>query len=332
MNRRKFLQSSALAGVALATPYISVRAARAAQYWDMVCEYPDNSFQVTMDHFFADRLADLTDGELQITIHAGGSLGYASRDQFDAVSDGAVQLADTVSGAMTSVDPLFKLPSLPFLARGAEGAKRLWDVAKPYYDETFKTNGQKLLYGTPDIPSGLWADKPILSVEDLKGLRIRTYDVNGTITLQAAGAAPIQVSWADVVPQLATNAIDAVLTGMEGGVMLALWEHVSDYTELDYARPLHMGHINLEVYEELSPKLQAAVDQAAADTVDHIWTSQGERVASSTKKILDNGVTITSEIPTELADALTDAASVTRETWLKEVGPKAKEILKAYGV
>lgn len=330
MNRRKFLQSSALAGVALAAPGLSLRPAHAAEAWDMVCEYPDSSFQVTMDHFFADRLAELSGGAIQITIHAGGSLGYASRDQFDAVSDGAVQLADTLSGAMTQVDPIFKLPSLPFLARGVAGAQRLWEVAKPYYDDVFKANGQKLLYATPDIPSGVWAKKPILSLDDLKGLRIRTYDVTGTKTFQAAGAAPIQVSWADVVPQLATNAIDAVLTGMEGGVMLALWEHVSDYTELDYARPLHMGHINLDVYAALSPELQAAVDQAAADTVAHIWSAQGERVAGATAKIVEHGVTITPTIPTELADALTAAASATREDWLAETGAKGAELLKAY--
>lgn len=331
MKRRTLLKTAASAGVLLSAPFIATRPVRAAEKWDMVCEYPDASFQVQMDRFFIKRVSELTNGEINITMHAGGSLGYASKDQFDAVGEGAVQLADTLSGTMASADPLFKLSTLPFVARGVEGAQKLWEVARPSYDEVFKKNNQKLLYATPDIPSGVWARKPILSMADLSGLRLRTYDVNGTVTFQAAGASPLQISWGDVVPQLATNALDAVLTGMEGGVMLALWEHLTDYTELDYARPLHMGHLNLEAFEALSPELQAAVDQAGADTVAHIWASQGERVKSASSKILDNKIEVTSTISTELADGLQKAAAKPRESWLAETGETGQKILTAYG-
>ena len=45
------------------------------------------------------------------------ALGYKSKDQFDAVTDGAVPLADTYMGPLRGVHPIFLLSSLPFLAK-----------------------------------------------------------------------------------------------------------------------------------------------------------------------------------------------------------------------
>ncbi len=51
---------------------------------------------------------------------------------------------------------------------------------------------------------------------NLSGLKIRAWDASGTRTLKTAGAAAVQMSWADVVPQLSSGGIEAVLTSAEG--------------------------------------------------------------------------------------------------------------------
>ena len=87
-------------------------------------------------------------------------------------------------------------------------------------------------------------NKPLDSMDAIKNVRIRTYDANGTITLRNAGAAPIQLSWADTVPQLTTGGIDGVLTSADGGAAAQLWEHQSHFTEVNYASPLQIVHMN----------------------------------------------------------------------------------------
>lgn len=330
MDRRFFIKAVPSVLGAAAVPALLARPAQAAVQWDMIQIYNATSAQAQSDMRFIERLAELTDGAVSITLHPGGALGYAAQDHFDAVSDGAVQLADTLSGNMVSIDPLFGLTSLPFVAQSFEEARRLWDTARPYYDEIFASHGQKLLFATPDIPTGVWADRPITSIEDLRSLRIRTYDLNGTVTLQAAGASPLQIAWGDVVPQLATNGIDAVLTGLEGGMLLALWEYVPYFTELNYAMPLHMAHVNLDEFERLDTEIQNAVDQAAEETIEHIWTTQPERVETSTRIVEEHGGTIVSDVDQGFRDALSVAAEEPLNRWLDATGERGAELIAAY--
>ena len=113
-------------------------------------------------------------------------------------------------------------------------------MARPHFERVFAKHDQILLYASPWPPSGIWAKQPVDNIGALKNLKIRTYDRNGTITLKAAGAAAVKLSWADVVPQLGTGGIQAVLTSAEGGVNAKFWEHLDHFTEINYAMPLSM--------------------------------------------------------------------------------------------
>jgi len=318
-------------GWALATMLAAMPFDRpAAETWDLANEYNATSIHAEGDVFFAERLSASTDGAIEIVHHFGGALGYKSLDQFDAVGDGAIPIADTYVGPLGGIDPMFLLPSLPFLAKTAAEARALYDVARPYYDEIFAANNQKLLYSSPWPPSGIWAKKPVASMAELKGLKIRTYDANGTITLKSAGAAPIQLSWADVVPQLSTGGIDAVLTSAESGANAKFWEQLSHFTEINYAMPLNMLHINLDVLNGLTPELQQAVLEAAEATSERNWQAVLTRVEANYAEMEPNGVTVVTGVPEDYLAALNEAGREALDDWLAKTGAKGKAIIEAY--
>ena len=225
---------------------------------------------------------------------------------------------------------MFLLPSLPFLAATPDDARRLYLLAKPKYEAVFAANNQKLLYTSPWPPSGFWANKPVDSVEALEGLKIRTYDANGTVTLKAAGAAPIQLSWADVVPQLATGGISGVLTSAESGVNGKFWEHLTHFTEVNYAMPLNMVHINLDVWKGLTPTQKQAILDAAKIAEDHNWSAVEKRVEANYAEMRKQGVTIVSGVQPSYLEALRTAGAEARETWLSKTGAKGRDILDLY--
>lgn len=298
--------------------------------WDMANEYAANSLHGQAQIKFGEVLAEETDGAIKITNHFSASLGYKSLEQFDAVADGALPIANTNSGQLAGIEPLLLLSSLPFLVRGADDAKMLWETARPYYDKVFEANNQILLYASPWPPAGIWANKPITSVEDLQDLKIRAWDASGVITLKAAGAAPIQLSWADVVPQLATGGIDAVLTSAEGGANSKFWEHLSNFSAVNYSMNLSMTHINADVYNSLSEDQQAAVQKAAQIASDMAWAALGERVAQNYADMEAHDVTVTRKVPDEFLAALAKAGQNVYADWLEKMGPEGQEILDAY--
>lgn len=298
--------------------------------WDMANEYPPTNIHSEADRYFAARLAEHSGGSIEIVHHFGASLGYRSKDQFDAVADGAVPIADTYVGTLSGIDPLFLLSSIPFLTVTAEDAKALFEVARADYEKLFEENNQILLFVSPWPPSGLWGKQPLDSKGALAGLKMRTYDANGTVTFKAVGAAPVQLSFADVIPQLSTGGIDAVLNSAEGGIGGKYWEYLSDFTEINYSMPLNMVHLNRDAFHDLTETQQQAVLKAAADTQEHIWQNVVERRAGNYATLKENGITITKADGEAFRTLLIEATSTAENKWLKDMGERGQAILNAY--
>jgi TRAP-type C4-dicarboxylate transport system substrate-binding protein len=228
------------------------------------------------------------------------------------------------------IEPIFLLPSLPFLAKTPDEARALFEAARSEYEAVFADNNQKLLWASPWPPSGIWANKPVDNLDALTNLKIRTYDANGTITLQESNAAPIQLSWADVVPQLSTGGIEAVLTSAEAGSNAKFWEHLSHFTEVNYAMPLNMVHINLDAWNDLSAEHQSAVLEAAKVAEDHVWSSVVTRVAENYEQMASEKMTVVTGVDPAFLNALSAAGKKAREEWIAKTGNKGQAILDAY--
>ncbi|UTW11716.1 TRAP transporter substrate-binding protein [Marinobacterium rhizophilum] len=304
--------------------------AQAETRMDFSNEYNASSIHAEGDLYFIEQVKALTQSEVDITLHTGGALGFKSADHFYAVSDNAIQIADTLAGTLSGIDPIFLLSSLPFLAENEDEAEALYKVARPYYEQVFADNNQVLLYASPWPASGIWAKKQVASTSDLEQLKIRTYDKNGTITLREAGASPVKLSWADVVPQLSTGGIEAVLTSAEAGANGSFWEHLDHYSAIQYAVPLNMVHMNKGEFDALDAPQQQAILEAAKRTDAHNWQEVRSRVAENYQELGEHGVNIQNPVSPELATALKDAARLAITQWLEVAGERGEAIMAQF--
>jgi TRAP-type C4-dicarboxylate transport system substrate-binding protein len=325
MNRR-----SVLCAIGLAAAMLGTSAMAADVKWDMANEYQDSSIHGQAQKVFTETAREASGGSIDITNHFGGSIGYKSKEHFDAVGDGALPIANTSMGQVAGIEPMFLLSSLPFLVGSAEDARLLWEVAKPAYEEVFARNNQVLLYASPWPPAGVWADKPITSKEDIAGVKIRAWDASGTSTLINAGAAAIQMSWADVVPQLASGGIDGVLTSAEGGSNAKFWEHLTHFSALNYSMSLNMTHVNKDSWDALSDEQRAALLTASDAASDAAWGALATRVAENYAEMTANGITVVSDVPADFLATLSEAGQSVYADWLEKVGPDGQAILDAY--
>ncbi len=310
--------------------YAFTSPAQAKVNLDFSNEYNPQSIHAQGDMFFIDQVKKLTDGDINITLHTGGSLGFKSVDHFYAVSDGAVPLADTLAGSMAGIDSLFLLSSLPFLVANEDQAELLYHIAKPYYQEVFEKNNEILLYASPWPASGIWSTTPVDSFETLNGLKIRTYDKNGTLTFKNAKAAPVNLSWADVVPQLSTGGINAVLTSADAGASARFWEHLNSYSAIQYAIPLNMVHMNKDEFDALSQADQDALLSAAKITDEHNWKTVRSRVQDNYAQLDTNKVTILKKLPESFLSYLQESAKPTLSSWLDETGERGQSIIEEF--
>lgn len=318
------------AGFAIAMSHFAMGPALAQQAWDLSMEDKANSLPGEGAAYFADAVREKTGGQVDITVHYGGSLGFKNKDHLDAVATGALPMAQSLAGTYGGSEPIFLLSSLPFVVASLDDAKKLYEQARPAYEAALAKHNQKLLYATPFPPSGIWAKKAVRSMDDLKGLKVRTYDVNGTTTFKEAGASPLQISFSDVIPQLSTGNIDAVLTSADGGRSMSFWDYLSYFNAVNYAFPLNVTSVNLDSWNALSDEQKDKVMEAAKETEDRDWSAVTTWTKRNYDALQEHKVEIVDDEPKDFLSSLSEAGQKAVEDWLGKTGDEGKNILDSF--
>ena len=320
---RRFLSLLLLAHAALG------HAAFAQTIWRGATEYPAASVAGEGLARLAAILEQRTAGQLRLEPRYDGPDGLRSATIPTAVAEGRLEVGDALGGAITALDPIFQLSSLPFLAPTVADGWRLYQAARPAYVRAFAAHGERLLYATPRPASGLWSRAPVTGLVALQDLTLRTYDEAGAQVFRAAGARAVVVPIADTAQRLDDGSVDAVLTSGDTGVGEQLWNDARYFLAIGYAMPLSFTTLSAAAYERLPPEQRRAVDEAAAELDADQWRGLLERVQQTYKAMRLHGVEITEPDAGMAAELALASANVT-EAWLRGAGPEAAAVLDAY--
>ena len=80
---------------------------------------------------FAEEVGKVTNGEIKINVHAGGSLGFKGPEQLRAVRDGLVPLADILNIQQIGDEPMLGTELIPFLVGSDQELKILHKICAP---------------------------------------------------------------------------------------------------------------------------------------------------------------------------------------------------------
>ena len=324
---------SLLAGIAAGVLFLGMSGVQAAQYkFDLADEYSADGPTGQAEAFFADLVKKNSNGQIEVTVHLDGSLGYKSADHTAAVRDGAIAMASTPVDKLGGIAPIFDFQSLPFIAPTYANLKELTDVCMADYKAQMDAQNQLILFSEAWTSTGLWTRKKIDTPADLKGLKVRAYEAIGTKTFLRAGAAAIQMSWSDVVPALTTHTIDAVLTSDDGGVSAKFWEiGVKYFNSIGFQQGISIVTINKDAFKALPPDLQKVMLDAAAATDKFSWDALNGRVEKNMKIMAAANAFFVNDVPAVVIDALKEAGAPYLEEWKAKMGAaKADAILAAY--
>jgi TRAP-type C4-dicarboxylate transport system substrate-binding protein len=305
-------------------------AARAQAAWNMSTEYPQSAMPGVGITTFAGRLAETSAGRLQIKPSFDTSGGIRSADMIAAIVEGRVQAGDAFASTLSDVDPIFALASLPFLVGSIDDARRLADLARPFFAAALQKKGQRLLYLTPWPPSGIWSKTPLKTSADLANLSIRTYDTISSEVFAGAGAKASSISFADTMPKLADGSINAVLSSGDGGAGRELWKFLPYFSEITYSLPLSVAIVSQPIYDGLSPELREAVDTASRQTEDELWLAMSARQQDNYRRMRENGVTIESSLAPAVIAQLQSGAAAAQQAWCARSGLACQQVLEAF--
>lgn len=312
--------------IALATALLST-ASYAATKWDMPTPYGDGVHHTKNVKLFAADVKKATGGELNIVVHSGASL-IKHPEIHRAVRTGQVPAGEMFMGLLGNENALFKADNIPFLASDFDAAKKLWGASRVAIEKSLEKNGIKLLYAVPWPPQGFYTKKPINSVADLKGAKMRAYSPTTSRLAVLLEAAPTTVQTPEIPQAFSTGIIDAMVTSPSTGVSSQSWDYISDYTDTQAWIPKNMVIVNAKAFKRLDEKAQKAVTEAAATAETRGWEMAMAETEAKTKVLAEKGIKV-SKPSDELKKGLQAIGKTMGDEWAKEAGDAGNAILKA---
>lgn len=328
MISRRLLISAGLLGCFGVLGGLPVTAS-AQTKWDMSLPWGPTEFHVLNARKFADRVREVTGGEVQITVHPGGSLGVKANESLRAIADGVVPLAEYAAFQNVGEVPLLGVESLPFLINDYAQLRVMHSVVRPVWEGALEKRNQKLIYSVPWPSQNFFTKKPLNSLADLKGVKMRTYDKITADMVQNIGMVPLQMNNPDIVPALASGKLDAVMTSGTTAAAQKYWEFLKHTYNTNHLWASNIVAINADALKKLSPQHQAAIIKAGRDLEPEFWTvSEGEHTVRMTQ-LRSNGMTVEAAKP-ELLDAMRKATRPLWDEFAQKNGPEAAKVLNDY--
>lgn len=297
--------------------------------WNANSVWPPNNHHTIGLEEFAAKVKAATNGELEIVVNAGGALGYKGPELLKAVRDGLVPLSDMLISGVAGDEKVFQIVTLPFLAKDFGEARLLLDTARPYFDKVAANWGQKILYVAPWPGAGLWAKRKIVSVDQMAGLKTRTYDKNGALVVEAVGGTPYALPFSEVYSSLATGLIDSVITSTPTGVDGKFWEVLNYYHPLNITIATDMVNVNLRAFNKLDQQTQETLVRLGKEMEDIMWDKVAKIDKEKEAICNQNGIETVPASPALMQD-LKRVTEGIRSEWLADAPPMAKKIYEEF--
>ena len=223
---------------------------------------PDHSGSITHE-FFADRVAELTNGEITIDVNHARALGDAV-DSVQSIRNGTIAFFSVSTANLSQVDKRMDMFSLPFIFKNA---KHYWSYLnsenaakfmKPLEDKGiivlgFIDSGARSFFGQNDLssPAGL------------KGKKIRTMASPVQIAMVGAmGGTGVPVAWGELYNALQTGVVDGAENNPPSIRSMKFYEVTKFYVLNEHARIPDALIASKKVLSKLSASQRAAIMQA----------------------------------------------------------------------
>jgi TRAP-type C4-dicarboxylate transport system substrate-binding protein len=299
-----------------------------AETWDMPMAYAATNFHTENGMKFAECVATGTNNEIEITVHPGGSL-FAGADIKRAVQTGQVQIGERLLSGHQNEDAIFGFDSIPFLAPSFEDSDKLWQAAKPRIEAALEEQNLHLLYNVPWPPQGLYFKKEVNSVEDMQGVKFRSYNNTTARLAELTGMAPVTIEAAEVSQAFATGVAESMISSGATGYDQKVWESLTHFYEVDAWLPRNYVLVNGDVWDDVSDANKEAINACAAEAETRGLEASKEYTQFTYDGLREGGMTV-EPASEELMSGLREVGETMTAEWLESAGEDGKALVDEY--
>ncbi|MDR6869956.1 TRAP-type C4-dicarboxylate transport system substrate-binding protein [Bosea sp. BE125] len=328
MTRNDLIKGLLAIGVATGALALATTGALAQAKWNLPAAYPADNPHSENLAIFAKDVEAATSGKLSITLHANASL-FKAPEIKRAVQTGQAQMGEVLMSIHENEDPVYGIDVVPFLAASFAESKKLYAASKPAVEKKLDSQGIKLLFMVPWAPQGVYAKKDINTVEDMKGLKWRSYNVGTTRLGELLGMQSVTIQAAELPQALATGVVNSFMSSGGTGYDSKVWESLTHFYDTKAWIPKNATFVNKAAFAALDKPTQDAILKASADAEARGWKMWEEKAGWYLDQLKAKGMKVQQPSP-ELAAGFKKAGDTLTADWLKKAGTDGQAIVDAY--
>jgi tripartite ATP-independent transporter DctP family solute receptor len=227
-------------------------------------DFPTNQAVMHM----SEELSKATGGKDSIKIFADSALG-SEKDTVEQVKIGALDMVRVSSATFHGIVPESLIPSLPFLFRDIEHFRKT--MYGPQGDKILAAFERSGFVGLAFYESGarsIYAKKPIKTLADVKGMKIRVQPSDLMVSLVGAmGASPTPMPYAEVYTGLKTGLVDAAENNYPSYEEAKHFESAPVYSETMHVMTPEVLVFSKKIWDTLTKEQQLEIRTAAKASV-----------------------------------------------------------------
>lgn len=257
-----------------------------------------NPANVALEEVFKPMIEEATDGKFNVQIYTSGQLG-GEKQLWDFTRSGIVEVS-VIGTVMWSEVPVMATPDFPFMFRDVPHARKVYqgEVGRDIADTLEEQEPVQFAAWLPNGARVFSSSKPLESVEDFKGLRIRMPNNPIHVTLaESLGANSIIMDMGEVFSALDQNVVDGQDNPLQA-LRQEGWYTVQDYVyETNHIVSSLELFISNEFWDTLTDEEKEIFRKAAEATSDKAWDLYEESIENDRAFMEENGLKVTA--PTE---------------------------------
>jgi TRAP-type C4-dicarboxylate transport system substrate-binding protein len=297
--------------------------------WRMQTAYAQTAPAEKYLERFRDEIEKRSHGRLLIKLFPHFGLGYKNADPLTAVSEGLLEADQDNLNAYAGAMPLVAVGNLPFLFDNDSDHVKGLQAIRPYYEKEFLKRNAKLIWLSAFPLVYIFAQKPVLSVEEFKGMKIRVAAKPVMNAIAKLGASPQTIALAEAITALQTGVIDGQIWSIEAGISFKVQDIVHNASAWPFYGVELAIYVNKNKFDQLSPDLQKIVMDVAREN-EKEFTDDLLLGDVKAKKQMEATGKMKFFVPPKSEVAKARAAS--RVIWdqtIKQIGPTGAEALAA---
>jgi TRAP-type C4-dicarboxylate transport system substrate-binding protein len=229
-----------------------------------------------------------SNGRITHTMYAGSALA-SGPEHYDIVKEGRSDMGYFASTYTPGRFPLTDVLSLPVTVDNKVDSA---DIGRALYDRYLYKEypGVKMMELNGCLSSYLWTKKPVRSLEDLKGLRIRAPGGHQSNCVKGLGAAVVFMPLSDVYMALDTGTIDGVVTCPPLVLAFKLYDVIKHGTVLTFGCISEGMIMNENTWKKTPDDLKPLVEEVCTNPFRTTNAFDAALYKKFMKEINDKGV------------------------------------------